>query len=285
MFDSTLSVVIVTKNEEEMIEGCIRSVSWADEIVVIDAESIDKTVSLAKKANARVYSHKWNGFATQKNYGISKASKKWILILDADERVSIELAKEIQEIINNTTSNTVSYDIPFRNFFLGKEMKHGGWGAESHIRLFLKGKARYIDQQIHEYLKIQGETQKLLGSIIHFSHRNIASNLLKTRQYNMVHSEIEVERGFPPVTKWSLFYRTIEHFWIYYIQLEGYKDGIEGLIEVIYQSFSQKFILDSMIWERQRKKTSQIIYKELEQKLFPNGIASIKMRKRIHKKR
>lgn len=263
-----LSVVIVTKNEEDMIEGALKSVAFAKEIIVVDAESTDKTIEIAKKYTKKTYTNPWKGFASQKNVGIFKATQPWILILDADERVSKELQEEISRVINNP-GDTVAFDLKFRNFFLGREMKHGGWQGETHIRLFRRGKAKYVEQEIHEYLKIDGQVAPIeKGTILHFSHRDLASNLLKTRQYALVQSKIEVERGYPPITRWSLFRNIVGHFWLRYVTLQGYKDGMEGFIEATYQAFSQIFIIQAMIWERQRGKTIGQIYKELEKELL-----------------
>jgi len=253
-----------------MLEGCLQSVTWAKEIIVVDAKSVDETAKIARKYTSRVYSKTWSGFATQKNFGIQKATQKWVLILDADERVSPALAREIESTITNSPS-MAAFSIPFRNFFLGKEMKHGGWQGERHIRLFLKAKAKYEEQQIHEFLKIDGQVGELQQPIFHFSHRTIAENLLKTRQYALLQSQYEYDRHQPQVTRWGLFKAIIEHFWLRYVILEGHKDGMEGFIEATYQAFSQIFVIQSMLWERQRNKNIGEIYRDLEKQLMRNS--------------
>lgn len=263
----SLSVVIIAQNEEQMLLGCLNSIKGAGEVIVVDSGSTDGTLVIAKKYGCRFYFHKWKGFASQKNFGINKAKGKWILVLDADERISPGLWDEINETIARDPIE-VAFDIPFRNFFLGKEMQHGGWQHEWHIRLFKKGCAKYRDQEIHEYLELSGSVGKLKNVIFHFSHRDIASNLLKTRQYAIIQSKIEMERGYPLVTRRTLFHNILEHFWLRYIRLEGYKDGMEGFLEAVYQAFSQIFVIQSMIWERQRQKTVGEIYKNLEKKLM-----------------
>ncbi len=267
--NQTLSVVIITKNEQDMLPGCLKSISWANEIIVIDCGSTDKTVSLAKKTTQKVFTHDWQGFASQKNFGIHKATSDWVLILDADERVSPSLRKEIQQLLKNDSTNLfAAYNIPFRNFFLGKEMKHGGWQGETHIRLFQKGKALYHEQEIHEFLDIQGDTGHLTHEILHFSHRDISSNLLKTRQYAIIQAAYEYQRGMPKVTQWSLFRGIIEHFWLRYVTLKGYKDGMEGFVEATYQAFSQIFVIQSMLWEHQRGESVIKLYEKLEKKVM-----------------
>ncbi len=272
MLKPTLSVVIITKNEEDMIEGCLKSVSWADEIIVVDCGSSDKTVSISKKYTERVIYHPWKGFASQKNFGISCARGKWILIIDADERISLPLKQEIIKVLEAKTPRADVFSFLHKNFFLGREMRYGDWDQDWTVRLFRKGKAKYSGQEIHEYLEHKGEIRQLTGPLFHFSHRDIASNLLKTRHYALVQSEIEVKRGFSPITRWTLFKSIIEHFWLRFITLKGYKDGMEGFIEATYQAFSQIFVIQSMVWERQRKKSSRDIYRDLEKQLMGHKV-------------
>lgn len=272
---STLSVVIITKNEEEVLRGCLESVAFANEIVVVDCGSTDKTKQIAKAYTPHFITSQWKGFASQKNVGISKANSEWVLILDADERVSKELCTEIEDVLRNGSSHS-AFIIPFRNFFLGREMKHGGWQGETHIRFFRKKSARYSNQEIHENLQIKGTVGNFTGTILHFSHRSLAANLLKTRQYALVQSKIEAQRGYPPVTRWSLFRNIVEHFWLRYIKLEGYKDGMEGFVEATYQAFSQVFIIQAMIWEHQRPNNVMSMYKKIEREESDTSSSPVK---------
>jgi len=269
--ENKISVVVITKNEELMIEGCLKSVSWADEIIVVDDFSEDKTRSIAKKYTNKIYKRKFTGFASQKNYGIVRSKSEWILILDADERVSKKLKERIQELI--IKNNNYCYNIFFKNFFLGKEMKYGGWQDEYHIRLFKNKRAFYKNQEIHEILKTRDKDLPITECIYHFSHRDLASNLLKTRQYALKESQYNAKRDYPPVTKFSLLRNIVDHFIYRYIKAKGYKDGMEGFIEAVYQSFSQIFIIQTMTWERQRSKTSKQLYKELDKKLEENNFS------------
>lgn len=267
-----ISIVVITKNEELMIEGCLRSIAWADEIIIIDDFSEDKTLEISKKYTNKIYKRKFTGFASQKNYGILKSSSEWILILDADERVSGNLKNRIQELI--VENNNYCYNILFKNFFLGREMRYGGWQDEYHMRLFKNKRAFYKNQEIHEILKTRDQDLPLTECIYHFSHRDLASNLLKTRQYALKESQYNYERGvYPKVTRWSLFKNIIDHFILRYIKAKGYKDGMEGFIEAVYQSFSQMFIVQAMTWERQREETSKDLYKKLDKKLEENNFS------------
>lgn len=261
-----LSVIILTNNEEDVIEGCLQSVKWADEVIVVDSGSNDKTKIIAKKFTKNIYYKKWLGFAKQRNYAMTKAKNDWILMIDADERVSKKLKKEIISVIKKNLDNI--YSIPFKNIFLGKEMQHGGWNPEYHIRLFKKKSARYDENNhIHETLSSKSPVRELKSFIYHLSHRSIEENLLKTREYAILESLQMYKKNAPKVTAVNLFLNTITHFFERYIRAKGYKDGIEGFIEATYQAFSQIFIIQSMLWERQRGKTSKEIYKSIDRKI------------------
>ncbi len=264
-----LSVVIVTKNEADMIAGCLRSVEWADEIIVVDAESTDKTVAIARKFTKHVFVKKWQGFARQKNFAIGKATKDWVLVLDADERVSGALRQEITTRLAQQPSEHV-FDMPLINYFLGKRMSHGGWQHDRVTRLFKRGSTKYTDQQIHEYLQFSGSPGHLASPIYHFSHRDIGSNLLKTKHYAELEAHYHFIRNSPTVTRWTLLKGILQHFWVRYITHEGYKDGMEGFVEAVYQAFSYVFIIQSMLWELQRGKTSKQLYANLDSKLKQN---------------
>jgi len=270
-----LSVVIITKNEAEMIIGCLKSIkNFADEIIIVDDFSTDETIKkikLLKLKKIKIYQHLFKGFASQKNYGIKKCQGDWILLLDADERVSRKLADMIKLVVNSQQDKFVAFNIKFINYFLGKKMNFGGWNNEYHIRLFKNKNILYAQQEIHEYLKIKGEIKNLNAEIYHFSHRDLASNLLKTHLYAQKEAEYHYLRHSPQITKWSLCKQTIDHFYLRYIKEKGYQDGMEGLIEAMYQAFSYIFIIQSMLWEKQRGKDSQELYKELDLKLKANN--------------
>jgi len=181
-----ITVVIIAKNEEMMIGDCIKSVSFADEIIVVDDYSYDMTVKIAKKMEAKVYKRKLDGFATQKNFGIGKAKNKWVLILDADERLTNELAIEIKSLELN---KYVAYDMPFRNYVGKKWLKHGGLYPDRHIRLFDKSKCGYGKREIHEELVVNGKVGHLKNDIIHHTYKNFSEYLSKVKKYSMLEAE------------------------------------------------------------------------------------------------
>lgn len=262
-----ISAVIIIKNEEELIEGCLKSLSWVDEIVLVDSGSIDRTIEIAKRYTNNIYQSKWKGYSKQKNYAISKAKGSWILSIDADERVSKNLSREITSIISKDFP-IEAYAIPRNNIFLGKLMLHGGWYPDLPVRLFKKKMAYFdIKKDIHENLIVKGRVGKLNNPIYHLSHRDIASNLLKTREYALIDSLEQYNNGTHKVTGTRLVASIISHFFNRYIRAKGYRDGMEGLLEALYQTFSQAFVVQAMLWERQRGKTSKEIYKEIDKRI------------------
>lgn len=252
-----ISVVIITKNEQEMIKNCIKSANLiADETVVIDQYSKDKTVSLAKKLGAKVYLHKFHGFASQKNYGVRKAKGDWIFILDADERITLELAQEILRKLKNPQAE--AYSVSRQNYFYGEKINHGGWQNDNVVRLFKRNSASFGRQEIHEQLEVKGKTEVLKEKLLHFTHRSIYQNLLKTAQYSQLEAQFLFDHGAKKVNPWLVTRRMLKHFFYHYVILKGYKDGMAGFVEAVYQTFSYVFITQAMIWELQKKKlTSQ----------------------------
>jgi len=154
---SRLSVVILTHNEEKNIEECLHSVEWADEIVLVDTHSQDRTVEIARKWTQKIYEKKWEGFGPLKNFGIEKATGDWILSLDADERVSDELKMEIQKVVFQDQNNSIqAYSFPRLAYFLGRPIRTGGWYPGYVLRLFRRGKATFNHSLVHESLEVKG---------------------------------------------------------------------------------------------------------------------------------
>ncbi|NDC25513.1 MAG: glycosyltransferase family 2 protein, partial [Proteobacteria bacterium] len=149
-----LSAVVITRNEEKRIEQCLSSLSFCDEVIVVDSGSVDKTCEIARKLSAQVVIREWEGYAAQKNFANSLAKGKWILSIDADEEVSSNLKQEILSVITNT-QNT-AFLVPRRTIHSGQWIRHGGWYPNRLIRLFQKDKAQWVDEEIHEFIKVEG---------------------------------------------------------------------------------------------------------------------------------
>lgn len=194
-----LSVVIIARDAEVVLSGCLASVAWADEIVVVDSGSVDGTVALAEAAGARIIRQPFLGYGPQKNVGVDAARGEWILNVDADERVTPELAEEIRRVIEEAghpvppggagSPTPVGYAIPFDVRFLGGRLRFGGVGGERHLRLFRKTAGRFSDAPIHEAVAVAGRVGRLRGRMIHESYRTLEEYWHKLDRYTRTDAE------------------------------------------------------------------------------------------------
>lgn len=229
-----ISAVIITRNEEYNIIDCIQTLDFVDEILVIDAGSGDKTVSLAKKYTKKVFFHNWNGYAAQKNYGISRAKNDWILSIDADERVSEELKSELL----NLDFKTDGYLLPIKNYFLGRWLKYGGQYPDYHLRLFRKskGKFTYGSKDVHELVRMdQGKIAKLKYPMLHYSYNSVSAYFHKYNSYTYLEANGRFCRKIQP-SWYGVFVRPVNRFIKWYIIKLGFMDGIRGLIFHVFSA-------------------------------------------------
>ncbi|MDE2058508.1 MAG: glycosyltransferase family 2 protein [candidate division NC10 bacterium] len=225
-----ISALAITLNEEENIRQCLESVSWADEIVVVDAGSDDGTVNVAKAAGALVWSKDWTGFGAQKNFAFDQATGEWLLVIDADERVSAALADEILALQKaGTLSACTAYDVPRRNYFFGRWLRWGGAYPDRQIRLIRRGKGRYNDLPLHEHLLVDGTVGHLSGHLIHEAGRTVTDRVAKLNRYSdSVATETLVK--CKRVAWWDLVFRPAVVFVKLYILKQGFRDGLHGLV-------------------------------------------------------
>ncbi len=230
-----ITAIIPTLNEECCIKDAINSVAFADEIIIIDSYSIDDTVEIASKFNVHIVQRKFDDFSSQKNYAISLAKNNWIYILDADERVSGELHKEILEAVNNP-NNMVGFYI-FRTFyFLEKEIKHGGWQTDKVIRLFRKDKCKYNGYLVHEIIDYKGEVGFLNNKIDHYSYRNYDLYLKKLNHYASLQAK-ELYMNRKGVNILHIAVKPPFRFFVHYIIRLGFLDGFPGFVLAAQHSF------------------------------------------------
>lgn len=229
-----ISVIIITKDEEKNISACISSVKWADEIIVVDAESSDETVVTAKKFTEKVFVKKWEGYAIQKKYALGLAKNEWILSLDADERATEELKNEI-EAISDTDAD--GFKIRRRNFLFNKEIKSCGWGNDYQLRLFKKDKTSLTDRLVHEGFTVEGKVEKLQQPMLHYTFSTFADYFSKINNYTTLRAK-ELFKENRKVNGWTILSHTISAFLQFYILKRGFKDGVHGLIISLLHSLS-----------------------------------------------
>lgn len=247
----TISAIIITKNEEKMIGDCLKSINWVDEILVIDSGSEDKTLDIAKRYGARVVSVLNNNFSAWRNRGAKEAGGDWLLYVDADERVTLSLRKEILKQVQNDTFS--GYAIPRRNILLGHKMKHGGWWPDYVMRLIRKDVLKGWKGKLHEQPEIKGETGKLKNPFTHITHRNLTEMVAKTNEWSEIEAKLMFEDDHPKMNILRFFTAMFREFWYRAIRKKGFLDGPIGIIEIIYQIFS-RFVSYAKLWELQIQK-------------------------------
>ncbi len=252
---ATLSVVIVTRNEERNIGACLESVQWADEIIVIDMFSTDKTVEIARRFTQKIYfdGHYLNDM--RKNLGFDKAACEWVLNVDADELISPELCREIKETIDSGPQHD-GYFIPFKHYYMNRWMKYGGWYPSYIIRLLRKGKGRYVKEDEHNLVRIQGTVGYLKNPVIHKGFGNPVSFARKHNLYSSNIARAAFQRG-EKVSLRMLFVRPPYIFCKRFLFQKGFLDGIPGLILMTEFVFFL-FLEQVKLWKlyRDDKKTS-----------------------------
>jgi (heptosyl)LPS beta-1,4-glucosyltransferase len=223
-----LSVTIITKNEAADIEAALSSVAWADEIVVVDAESTDDTVALARARTGRVVVRPWPGYVAQKNFAASLASHDWILSVDADERVTPELAQEIRALLDRDPRDQ-AYRIPRVTWHLGRWIRSTDWYPDYQLRLYDRRRAEWTGRYVHEGVRVDGRVGRLRHELQHYAYRDIADHLETMDRYTTYAARQMYEDGrragvldiacHPP----AAFVRN-------YILKAGFRDGVPGLI-------------------------------------------------------
>ena len=254
----TISALILTKNEEVNITACVRSVAFCDEIIVIDSGSEDQTRSLAEQDGARVIVNPWPGFALQRDFGIRQCSSPWILMVDADERVTPALQQEIRQLFSGKGPECYGYEIPRRTFAFGKEMKHM-WPGRS-LRLFDKEKGKMtLRRHVHEKIIIDGPVGRLKEPMLHYSYREVGDYIAKMNHYTTLLARQKSEED-PSVTDKKAYKRAVRRFWHRfldkYISRGAFRDGRYGFYLALLtgvQAMTTEFKLMEILREKRQK--------------------------------
>jgi len=247
-----ISIVTIVKDEEKMIDDCLKSSIWADELVLIDTGSTDQTIKIAQGYGAKIAYVKTEerNWGAWHNRGIKEASGDWIFYLDADERITPELQKEIIEVISQ--KKDTAFAIPRRNVLLGKPMYYGGWYPDYQIRLFRKDKLIKWEGKLHERPIFKGELGHLKQPMIHLTHRDLTSMMEKTRKWAAIEADLLLAAKHPPIVWWRLLKVMFDEFILRFIKKQAWRDGKVGWIEGIFQMFS-RFLTYAYLWEKQQE--------------------------------
>ena len=245
-----LTVTVITRNEAANIGAALESVAWADEIVVVDSGSTDDTVAIARRHAARVDIREWPGYGAQKNYAAELASNDWILSLDADERVSLDLAAEIRGVLDAGPSEA-GFRIPRVTFYLGRWIRSTDWYPDYQLRLYDRRRARWTLRQVHESVGIDGPRGQLRHEIQHYAYRNVSHHLATIDRY----TSLAAEQSFAEGKRTSVLAAAVHPPFAFlrnYILRGGIADGAPGFLISALNAY-YVFLKVLKLWERQRR--------------------------------
>lgn len=244
----TITAIIIAKNEAELIPLCLSGLSWADEIILIDNNSSDETVSLAKKSGAKVFTVSSKDFSVLRTAGLHHAQGTWVLYIDADERVTPALKQEILSIIAaEKDAHITGYYVQRNNIYLGHP-----WPMRDKMqRLFLKSALKGWHGKLHESAEIEGSYGTLTEPLLHYTHRSLEQMAAKTNEWSEVEADLRLQANHPPVVWWRLIRVFVTGFIATFIAQQGWKAGTVGWIESMYQGFSY-VVTYAKLWEKQQ---------------------------------
>jgi glycosyltransferase involved in cell wall biosynthesis len=242
----TLSIAVIAINEEDRIWRLLKSIAFADEVIVVDSGSTDGTQALCEQAGAKVIFKEWTGYADQKQFAMMQTSSEWILNLDADEAVSDALAKEIQATILNVDRNVEAFSIPRLSRYLGRWIKHGGWYPDRKVRLVRRRCGNWVGDTIHEQLLVHGEIERLLNPIFHYVYRDISDQIRTISRFSDLYVKERGAKGGWFVIAGVL--HALGKFIECYLWKLGFLDGLPGLV-IAMNSAWYIFLKHAKSWE------------------------------------
>jgi glycosyltransferase involved in cell wall biosynthesis len=245
-----LTAIVTSFNEEINIKECLESVLWADEVLLVDSFSTDRTVEIARLLpGVHILQHEYFGSAAQKNWAMDRAEHPWVLIVDADERVTAELAREIRELLDRGPAAD-HYSIRRQNIFVDRIIRHSGWSTDKVVRLIWKGSARYPNRRDHADMRPEGPTPTMGSPILHYTFRSFSQYLEKFHRYAEWGAAEAFKRDRHPGVA-ELFFRPAWRFFRMYVLQAGFLDGRHGFVLCALQAYGV-FLKWAKVWEWQR---------------------------------
>ncbi|MDD4051716.1 MAG: glycosyltransferase family 2 protein [candidate division Zixibacteria bacterium] len=223
-----LSAVIITKNEEANIERCLRSVSWVDEIILVDSDSGDATVEIARSLGAKIFRPEWRGFGPTKQFAVEQAAGDWVLSIDADEEVSFTLKNEIMQLLE-ADPPCVGYMLPRKTQFLGRWILHSGWYPDYVLRLFKRSAGHFTPALVHEKVEVDGIVGKLHNSLLHYSYPTLEDFTRRQDQYSTL-GALEMFDAGKSFRSSQLLFKPVLSFVRKFVFQKGWRDGWEGFL-------------------------------------------------------
>lgn len=243
-----VSAVLIVKNEEKGIGRCLEALGWADEIVVVDSGSTDRTVEICRRYTERVIFHEWPGSNQQKNFAIDCARHPWVLVVDADEIIPPELGAEIRRVVDGEPLHA-GYAMRRKNLYRGRWVRRGGFWPNYEMRLFLRERGRFIERLVHDKALVEGSVGKLEGAIVHDNIQELREWVEKNVHYSYL-GALQDHRAGKPVRA-HYFVMPALHFLERYLLKGGFLDGVPGLIFSFLPAY-YRWLTVLFRWEMQR---------------------------------
>jgi glycosyltransferase involved in cell wall biosynthesis len=254
-----VSVAIITLDEERNLPACLESVRWADEVVVCDSGSRDRTLEIAEEFGAHTYRDAWRGFAEHKNLAVERCRHRWVLVVDADERVTPALREEVERVLADPAAPN-GYLVPRRNYFLGRWIRGCGWHPDESVRLFRRDRGRFAARAVHEAVVVEGRVERLQSPLEHFTYDSISAFLLRMDRYSTLAAGELLRNGRSSHVA-DLIVRPAWTFLRMLLFQGGWRDGWRGLVLAgLYASYV--FSKYAKLWELRDDQRDEVASRE-----------------------
>lgn len=260
-----LTVIVLTKNEEKRIKACLESIKWADEIIVSDNGSTDKTLEIANKYTNKISNVRFEDFSSWRNDAMKNSTSEWVLFLDPDERVSEALKEEIGVMMN--LSNYSAFALSRQNIIFGEKVKYGPFWPDWVIRLLKKSDFESWIGKVHEYPKFKGELGYSKNSLLHLTHRDVDQIVLKSLEWSNIDAKLRLESNHPKMTGFRFIRILITETMNQGILRKGFFNGTVGVVDSMLQVFSM-FITYVRLWQMQQEQSLDKIYDDIDKRLI-----------------
>jgi glycosyltransferase involved in cell wall biosynthesis len=244
-----ISASIIVFNEEDNIADLCETISWVDEIVIVDSDSTDKTVEIARRYTDKIFNREFRGYKDKHEFADSKATGDWIFWIDADERVTDELRKSIEKLKNSNEKDlSDGFRIARKTLYMGRWIKHSGWYPDYQMRLYRKSASFWDGVSPHETARVKGKIDTLNGEFLHYTKRNLSEHHRVLDSYTTLAAEYKIKNG-EKVGGLGIFFNAIAAFIRTFILKQGFRDGIQGLIIAMFTAYSV-FLKYAKVWEK-----------------------------------
>ena len=242
-----ITATVITFNEEANIARALESLAWADEILVVDSESRDRTVEIARRFTERVIVREWPGYSAQKNFAAAEASHDWVFSLDADEQVSDELRREIEALRQTSEPSVAAYEMPRRAFYLGRWIRHSGWYPDWKLRLYDRRRARWVGDYVHEGIEVDGPVARLRGDLLHFTVESASEHHQRIDRYTTLAADGAHAQG-KRASLATVIASPLLTFLRSYLFKLGFLDGAQGYAIARFAAH-YAFLKNLKLWE------------------------------------